>query len=194
MKNKKLSDAELIEAFDKHEVAEILKPLVLENSQRLKRLKKERKLLEERLDKEYSSNSNELNRYFVLTWWDVSHKTEIKDVERLLKVQSRQYVKAKNLAPKIVNNHLKWQEKVERAKEASIVDIAQQYAEVKRAGRRFTMLCPLHEEKTPSLVLYPDSNSFHCFGCKKGGDVIQFYIELHNVPFKEAVNYLSTNF
>lgn len=61
-------------------------------------------------------------------------------------------------------------------------------------------LCPLHVEDTPSLKVYRDTNTFYCFGCKRGGDVIKLHI-LHQsmnngieVSFKDAVNYLKTVF
>ena len=42
---------------------------------------------------------------------------------------------------------------------------------LKKTGRTFKGLCPFHQEKTPSFIVFPDSQNFHCFGCGKGGDI-----------------------
>lgn len=59
-----------------------------------------------------------------------------------------------------------------------------------RSKKRKVGLCPFHEEKTPSFVIYLETNSAHCFGCLWSGDVIAFYQKLHNVSFVEAVRRL----
>ena len=48
-------------------------------------------------------------------------------------------------------------------------------------------LCPFHNEKTPSFTVYPDTNSFYCFGCGAGGDVISFIRRIDNLDYVEAV-------
>jgi hypothetical protein len=62
--------------------------------------------------------------------------------------------------------------------------------EGKQSGRHLKALCPLHQEKTPSFNVDPEKQLWHCFGCGKGGDVIQFIMELKNFSFKDACNYL----
>lgn len=57
--------------------------------------------------------------------------------------------------------------------------------------KRYSYICPLHDEKTPSFVLYRQQNKFHCFGCGKRGDAIDFYMYKTNCSFKEAVSYLT---
>lgn len=52
-------------------------------------------------------------------------------------------------------------------------------------GAKACFKCPLHEDNTPSFVVYPE-NTWYCFGCGKGGDSIQLYMELHNCNFTEA--------
>ncbi len=56
-----------------------------------------------------------------------------------------------------------------------IVDLVSQYVQLKKAGRSYKGLCPFHQEKTPSFIVFPDSGNFHCFGCGKGGDAFTFY-------------------
>lgn len=62
------------------------------------------------------------------------------------------------------------------------------YTKLRKAGKRYQGLCPLHaDKKTPSLVVYPDSQSWHCFGCNRGGDVLDFVMMLENCDFRQAV-------
>lgn len=69
-----------------------------------------------------------------------------------------------------------------------IVDLIQGYVpSLKRAGRSSKGLCPFHQEKTPSFVVFPDSQNFHCFGCGKGGDLFTFYMLVEHVEFREAL-------
>ncbi len=63
--------------------------------------------------------------------------------------------------------------------------------ELRRTGGRLTAVCPFHGDSRPSLVLYPASQSYYCFGCGAGGDVIDFISRLHRVDFREAVALLA---
>ncbi|MGB3304681.1 MAG: DNA primase [Thermomicrobiales bacterium] len=73
-----------------------------------------------------------------------------------------------------------------------IVDLVTGYVpSLKRAGRSFKGLCPFHQEKTPSFIVFPDSQNFHCFGCGKGGDIFTFYMQVENVEFREALQELA---
>ncbi|MGI8405467.1 MAG: DNA primase, partial [Thermomicrobiales bacterium] len=73
-----------------------------------------------------------------------------------------------------------------------IVDLVTGYVpSLKRTGRSFKGLCPFHQEKTPSFIVFPDSQNFHCFGCGKGGDIFTFYMQVENVEFREALQELA---
>ncbi len=72
-----------------------------------------------------------------------------------------------------------------------IVDLIQSYVPLKRAGSQFRANCPFHHEKTPSFYVNPARQSFHCFGCGKGGDAIAFVRDYENLPFMEAVRKLA---
>jgi DNA primase len=61
--------------------------------------------------------------------------------------------------------------------------------ELKRSGTRHVGLCPFHDEKTPSLFIFPD-NHFKCFGCGEHGDCIDFVQKLHGLSFKDALKHL----
>ncbi len=64
------------------------------------------------------------------------------------------------------------------------------YVQLKRRGKNLVGLCPFHNEKTPSFTVYPDSQSFFCFGCGAGGEVISFIRRAENLDFTEAVRFL----
>jgi DNA primase len=72
-----------------------------------------------------------------------------------------------------------------------IVDLVNSYVPLKRAGTQFRANCPFHNEKTPSFYVNPARQSFHCFGCGKGGDAISFVRDYENLPFMEAVRKLA---
>jgi DNA primase len=73
-----------------------------------------------------------------------------------------------------------------------IVDVVSGYvALTKRSGRNLFGLCPFHSEKTPSFSVSPDKQIFYCFGCGKGGSVINFIMEAENLSFPDAVHFLA---
>ncbi len=73
-----------------------------------------------------------------------------------------------------------------------IVSLLSEYMTLKKAGRNFKALCPFHSEKTPSFVVSPERQIWHCFGgCNKGGDVYQFLMEYEKVDFPEALRILA---
>ncbi len=65
------------------------------------------------------------------------------------------------------------------------------YIELKRRGRNLVGLCPFHNEKTPSFTVYPETNSFFCFGCGVGGDAIGFIRNIENLDYIDAVKLLA---
>ena len=65
------------------------------------------------------------------------------------------------------------------------------YVSLKRAGSKYSGLCPFHSEKTPSFTVYPDDNSFFCFGCGIGGNAITFAKKIENLDFEDAVEMLA---
>lgn len=73
----------------------------------------------------------------------------------------------------------------------NIVDVARERVHLVKAGKNYKACCPFHQEKTPSFVVYPESNSFYCFGCNEGGGVIDFVMKIENVAFPEAVRMLA---
>ena len=72
-----------------------------------------------------------------------------------------------------------------------IEDVVGQYVQLKRQGSNLFGLCPFHGEKTPSFSVAPDKGIFYCFGCHKGGGVIQFIMEIENLSYPDAVRFLA---
>jgi len=72
-----------------------------------------------------------------------------------------------------------------------IVDFVGSYVQLRRRGRTCIGLCPFHNEKTPSFNVYPDNQSFYCFGCGVGGDIITFAKKINNIDYVEAVKLLA---
>lgn len=71
-----------------------------------------------------------------------------------------------------------------------IEQIISSYTPLKRRGKNLVGLCPFHNEKTPSFTVYPESQSFFCFGCGAGGEVISFIRRAENLDYTEAVRLL----
>jgi DNA primase len=72
-----------------------------------------------------------------------------------------------------------------------IVSLISEYLPLKKAGRNFKTNCPFHNENTPSLIISPERQIWHCFGCGKGGDAFTFLMEYENMEFPEALRALA---
>ena len=79
----------------------------------------------------------------------------------------------------------------EVVRRTDIVDLIGSYVQLRHRGRTQTGLCPFHNEKTPSFVVYPENQSFYCFGCGVGGDAITFVRKINNLDYVEAVKALA---
>lgn len=126
---------------------------------------------------------------WVRVWHDMWH--QIND-PRLREVNSGLYQNIRILAliqPEIVKN-LKFDPfAVQRAKEIPVESLINQLVVVR--GDRITAICPLHKEKTGSFMVFKKNNSWYCFGCHKGGSVIDLVMALYGMGFKEAVKFLN---
>ena len=75
--------------------------------------------------------------------------------------------------------------------QSDIVSVISSYIPLKQVGRSFKTLCPFHHEKTPSFIVSPEKQIFHCFGCGAGGNVFGFVMKYENMTFIEAVESLA---
>ena len=74
---------------------------------------------------------------------------------------------------------------------SDIVDVVSSYVQLTRKGSNLFGLCPFHSEKTGSFSVSPDKQIYYCFGCKRGGGVVNFIMEEENLPFPDAVRFLA---
>lgn len=72
-----------------------------------------------------------------------------------------------------------------------IADVVSEYVKLEKRGANFFGLCPFHKEKTPSFSVAPAKQIFYCFGCGKGGNVIQFVMNAENLDYVEALRFLA---
>jgi len=73
----------------------------------------------------------------------------------------------------------------------NIVEVISEYLPLKKIGSNFKALCPFHQEKTPSFIVSPQKEIFHCFGCGEGGNVFNFLMKHEKISFIEAVERLA---
>ena len=91
------------------------------------------------------------------------------------------------------DEYTNFQDNKEKILNLDIVNVIGKYTQLKLSGQNYKGLCPLHSEKTPSFTVSPGKNIWHCFGCGKGGNIIDFIIEKKGLTFIEAINDLATD-
>ncbi|MEN9722124.1 MAG: hypothetical protein RJB38_110 [Pseudomonadota bacterium] len=73
----------------------------------------------------------------------------------------------------------------------NLLDVVSEHVVLRKAGANHMGLCPFHSERSPSFTVNESKQMYHCFGCKKGGDLISFVMEIHGLGFMEALEELS---
>jgi DNA primase len=91
-----------------------------------------------------------------------------------------------------MDTHQTAKEEIKRT--VDIVELIGQFVQLKRSGQSYMGLCPFHSEKAPSFTVSPSKQMFHCFGCKKGGDLFAFWMEYHRVTFPQALKDLAEKY
>jgi DNA primase len=84
--------------------------------------------------------------------------------------------------------------KIEEIQSTSdLVSVVSRYVSLKKAGKNFKGLCPFHKEKTPSFIVSPEKQIYHCFGCGKGGNVFNFLMSVENISYIEAIKNIASD-
>ncbi len=128
---------------------------------------------------------DELSMYFWREWIKINEGVELFKTEKQLARLKRLSFSASGKTTKSVITE-------ERIQQALAVPTERLYdRQLKRSGKTLVGLCPFHNEKHPSFYIYPETNSYYCFGCNQGGNAINFIRTLYGYSFKEAVKYLT---
>jgi len=86
------------------------------------------------------------------------------------------------------------QDKIEEIRISSdIVTYISRYVPLKKAGKNFKGLCPFHQEKTPSFIVSPEKQLYHCFGCGKGGNIFGFLMDIEKISYLEAIRKIASD-
>lgn len=144
-----------------------------EEKQRLLRLKKVEGTYEKN-DRILQDLENDLENYI--------NAEKLKKVERQLAKNLRLKSRLEGVSVGTISD-----QDIENAKSFPLENIVN--VPIKKSGKYFTCNCPIHQEKTPSFVIYPE-NTWYCFGCNQGGDAIDLVMVLEQLTFVEALKSL----
>lgn len=123
------------------------------------------------------------------TNWFLTRIVSLRTANRLVKIkkEKRNIDRALLLLTKEPNKD--WERKVETARQVPIEAFYR--GKLRKVDRRLTGLCPFHQDTHPSFSIYTKDNSWYCFGCQRGGDAIDFIMQLEGLDFKSAVRRLA---
>lgn len=130
---------------------------------------------------------DDLSKWFWKKWLAVCEGKELSEIDARLKKLKWQLITVKGRILQVKNGVTR--EQVDQALQTPIENVINE--KFKKSGNRLVGLCPLHKEKTPSFTVYPETNTFYCYGCGEGGNVINLIIKLHGLGFIEAVRWLN---
>lgn len=175
----RLTDKEWLEVFSefKNEIPSRIEELKKEKLCKLDIIEKELTFIRDK-------TNDEISKWFWKEWLKVTKGQELLEIEQEMgRLKRWLYVsKGKKSKGRIT------EEKIQQALAVPIESLIKQ--PLKKCGKALVGLCPFHQEKHPSFFVYPDANSFYCYGCNQGGNVINFVRLLYGYSFKEAIKYL----
>ena len=174
------SDRELLEMFPEADIPSVFVERQEEYDQRVQIIKK----LLEKVEKEPSCN---IPAYEALI--EKFHIRNLLETERHISRLKRLISLAEGKHRESLV-HEDFEERKSCAKNFPIYELARSQIDLKSSGKNFVGLCPFHTEKTPSFYLYTETNSFYCFGCQTGGDVITLTMHIYGIGFTDAVTML----
>lgn len=165
-------------------VRELIKDMILKKTWHHELILKQRA---EFLEWNNYDDRDDFGKWFLEQVFDrLLEGSELQQVERDLSSMCFQLRRAEGKIPK----RTKWEDQYEKATtRIEIAHVVQHYLKVDNFRRNVP--CPFHEDKTPSMKVYTDSNRFVCFGCDSRGSPIDFVMQIENCPFREAVSILS---
>lgn len=176
---KKYSSRELLDVFPE------AKEIIPEKIKEWELLKEEiTEKIKKRLAEIKSVSKDEFTRFFWREWLKINEGEELLKIEKhLARLKILQSVAKGRVLVGCIT-----EEDIQRAKEVPIEEIVD--IKLKRSGNKLVGLCPFHKEKSPSWYIYQDTNSYYCFGCQNGNDVIGLVMLLYSLDFIDAVRWL----
>lgn len=176
----KLTDKELLKVFPD------AKPAI---KQKIAEWEERREVVAEIVKKKlaivYEKATSDAGRWFWREWIKVNEGSEIVEIDRHIQRLKRLLVADKPAGPGRITD-----DDIQRALQAPIIDIAGQQLRLRKSGKNFVSLCPFHNEKSPSCFFYTKTNSFYCYGCGAGGNVINYTQKINGAAFPEVVRQL----
>lgn len=175
----RITDKELITTFPevKYILPEKIKEQETEKQEIVDIMKKNLILIKHNI-------SDELSIWFWKEWVKANEGVELLEVEKHI-------MRLKRLLFAISGKKTKNFITEEQVQQALVIPIENLINKpLRKCGKTLVGLCPFHEEKHPSFYIYLDTNSFYCFGCNQGGNVINFVNLLYGYSFKEAIGFL----
>lgn len=174
------TERELVEIFSppKEMIAEKLRVLELNQQEQVKHIKESLKSI-------YTMKTDGFSRWFGASIVKLYLTPE-------LKTCNQQIARLKRILNILTPESLKdtKQEEIERARQYPIYEITKFRLLLRGCGNKYSALCPFHEEKHASFYIYPETNTYHCFGCQANGDIIKLTMHLYGASFREAIKML----
>lgn len=176
----KLTDKELLRIFP--EAKSVIRQNIAEWEEKREAVAE---IAKKKLAIVYEKATSDTGRWFWRTWIKLNEGAELATIDRHIQRLKRLLVADKPAGPGRITD-----DDIQRALQAPIIDIAGQQLRLRKSGKNFVSLCPFHNEKSPSCFFYTETNSFYCYGCGVGGNVINYTQKINGAAFIEVVKQL----